>query len=129
MQWAWREKFDHYKEMLDNNTHKYWTTNIIPIFPEHLRNHNGFHMAITRMLNEFAGGGRRARDQIIKEMESSKCRKPNNVTGVQAHLLRLQTMQTLGNSENGVNGIRSKVTDDQWKRIFLKSLPLTWQRN
>ena len=93
MQWTWREKFDHYEKILDNNTHKHWTTNIIPIFPEHLCNHNGFNMAITRMLNEFAGG-RRARDQIIDKMEGPRCRKPKNVT-VQAHLLRLQTMQTL----------------------------------
>lgn len=124
MQWTWREKFDHYEEILDDNAHKHWTTNIIPIFPEHLRNHNGFDMAMTRMMNEFAGG-RKARDQIIDEMEGPKCRKPKNVT-VQAHLLRLQTMQTLANS---VNGIRGEVTDDQLKRIFLKSLPLAWQTN
>ena len=124
MQWTWREKFDHYEEILDDNAHIYWTTNIIPIFPEHIRNHNRFDMAITRMMNEFARGCR-ARDHIIEEMESSKCRKPKNVT-VQAHLLRLQMMQTLANS---VNGIRSEVMDDQLKRIFLKSLPITWQTN
>lgn len=66
------------------------------------------------MMHEFEGG-HRARDHIIEEMESSKCKKPKNVT-VQAHILRLQTMQTLANS---VNGVRSKVTDDQLKRIFL----------
>ena len=125
MQWTWREKFDHYEEILDENTHIYWTTNIIPIFPEHLRNHYGFDMAITRMMNEFARE-RRARDHIlIEEMESSKCRKPKNET-VQPHLLRLQRMQTLTNS---VNGIRSKVTDNQLKIIFLKSLTITWQTN
>ena len=125
MQWTLREKFDHYEEILDENTHIYWTTNIIPIFPEHLRNHYGFDMAITRMMNEFARE-RRARDHIlIEEMESSKCRKPKNET-VQPHLLRLQRMQTLTNS---VNGIRSKVTDNQLKIIFLKSLTITWQTN
>ena len=122
MQWIWREKFDHYEEILDDNAHIYWTTNIIPIFPEHLCDHNEFD--ITRMMNEFARGCR-ARDHIIEETESSKCKKPKNVT-VQAHHLRLQTMQALANS---VNRIRSEVMDDQLKIIFLKSLPITWQTN
>ena len=85
MQWTWREKFDHYEEILDNNTHNQWKTNTIPIFSDHLRNHNGFDMAMTRMLNEFAGGHKARRDRIIEEMESPKCRKSKNVT-VQAHL-------------------------------------------
>ena len=74
-------------------------------------------MAIKWMMNEFAGG-RRARDQhIIEEMKSSpKCKKPKNVP-VQA---------TIANS---VHRIRSKVTDNQFKQIFLKSLSITWQNN
>lgn len=127
--WTVRQQFKFFGKIIDGSALTYWNDQVIPQYAALLTGNRSprqaqFDDAIEQMLSNF-GGGNKARDNILKELQGINSRKPKNRT-VLEHINRIKAIINIANH---VQGLEPKITDACMKKIIFNSFPKSWQQN